>query len=97
MLKALVFCYNFTMKNLYDINDWNDVQESQMIGEILIESGKINLIHLSMALDAQKFKRIQLGEMFILMKVIQREELEQALYIQTLIVERIERVKNANN
>lgn len=82
------------MKNLYDINDWKDVQESQMIGEILIQAGKINLVHLSMALDAQKFQKMQLGEIFILMKAIQRTELEQALCIQTQI---IERVNNENN
>lgn len=77
------------MKNLYDINDWNDVQETQMIGEILIQSGKINLIHLSMALDAQKFQQMQLGEIFILMNIIQRNELEQALCIQQQIFERV--------
>lgn len=77
------------MKNLYDINDWNDVQETQMIGEILIQAGKINLIHLSMALDAQKFQQIQLGEIFIIMNAIQRNELDQALCIQQQIFERI--------
>ena len=73
------------MKNLYLENDWNDILESQKIGEILIEAGKINLIHLSMALDAQKFKQLPLGEIFIIMNVISRDDLEQALYIQKLI------------
>lgn len=82
------------MKNLYDINDWKDINENQMIGEILMQAGKINLIHLSMALDAQKFQQMQLGEIFILMNVIKRNELEQALNVQSQIVERL---KNANN
>lgn len=77
------------MKNLYDINDWNDVQVHQRIGEILISAGKINLIHLSMALDAQKFKAVQLGEMFIIMNVINRADLEQALTLQNAIAERV--------
>ncbi len=82
------------MKNLFDVNDWNDVQESQRIGEILIEAGKINLIHLSMALDAQKFKKMQLGEIFILMNVIEKNDLDQALNIQTFVNTR---VQNENN
>lgn len=82
------------MKNLYDINDWKDVQETQMIGEILIQAGRINLVHLSMALDAQKFQQMQLGEIFILMKAIERTELEQALCIQTQICERVSNEKN---
>lgn len=82
------------MKNLYDIKDWNDVQECQMIGEILIGAGKINLIHLSMALDAQKFKQMQLGEIFILMNAIERAELDQALIIQVQINERVKNEKN---
>lgn len=82
------------MKNLFDVNDWNDVQESQRIGEILIEAGKINLIHLSMALDAQKFQKMQLGEIFILMNVIEKNDLDQALNIQTFVNTR---VQNENN
>ncbi len=78
------------MKNLYNLNDWRDVQESLKLGEILIESGKINLIHLSMALDAQKFKKIQIGEIFILMKIITNEDLNQALAVQDFIKSNIE-------
>ena len=77
------------MKNLYNFNEWNDVQVSQRIGEILIESGKINLIHLSMALDAQKFQPIQLGEIFVLMDIIKRDDLVQALSVQNYIKERV--------
>lgn len=78
------------MKNLYNLNDWKDIQESLKLGEILIESGKINLIHLSMALDAQKFKKIQIGEIFILMRIITNEDLNQALIVQNFIKSNIE-------
>ena len=81
------------MKNLLKNSDWDDIQEPQMIGEILIAAGKINLIHLSMALDAQKFRKIPLGEIFIIMNVITKNELEQALNIQKYITQR---VKNEN-
>ena len=82
------------MKNLYNVNEWSDVLQSQRIGEILIEAGKINLIHLSMALDAQKFQKMQLGEIFILMNVIEKNDLEQALSIQEIVNSR---VQNDNN
>ncbi len=94
VLKSTSFCYNKKMKNLFDVNDWNDVQESQRIGEILIESGKINLIHLSMALDAQKFQKIHLGEIFILMNVIEKNDLEQALSLQEIINSRVQNEYN---
>ncbi len=77
------------MKNLYDIKDWDDVKISQRIGEILIASGKVNLLHLSMALDAQKFKPLKLGEIFIVMNVISQQDLTQALNLQQIINERI--------
>lgn len=73
------------MKNLFKNSDWDDIQEPQMIGEILIAAGKINLIHLSMALDAQKFQKIPLGEIFILMNTISKDDLEQALILQKYI------------
>lgn len=84
------------MKNLYELNDWNNTVESLKIGEILIEAGKINLMHLSMALDAQKFKKIQLGEIFIIMNAISREDLEQALYIQQTIKTKLENINEQN-
>lgn len=77
------------MKNLYNINDWEEIQVCQRIGEILIDSGKVNLVHLSMALDAQKFQKLPLGEIFMLMKVISRDDLDQALKIQDSIKERL--------
>ncbi len=77
------------MKNLYNINDWEEVQVCQRIGEILIDSGKVNLVHLSMALDAQKFQKLPLGEIFMLMNVISRDDLNQALKIQDSIKERL--------
>lgn len=77
------------MKNLYDEKAWSDISECQRIGEILIESGKINLKHLSLALGAQKFQKLPLGEIFVAMNAITREDLEQALHIQKCIAERI--------
>ncbi|MBR6162321.1 hypothetical protein IKQ26_00285 [bacterium] len=81
------------MKNLYDEKAWSDISQCQRIGEILIESGKINLKHLSLALGAQKFQKLPLGEIFVAMNAITREDLEQALHIQKCIAERIN--KNA--
>ncbi len=77
------------LKNLYEYSDWNDIFEHQKIGEILISAGKINLIHLSMALDAQRFQKLPLGVIFVLMKTISKEELEQALLVQQYIDKRI--------
>lgn len=73
------------MKNLYNVDDWNDVQEHQMIGEILLETGKINLIHLGMALDIQRFQKLPLGEIFVSMKVLSVEDLNAALDLQKQI------------
>ena len=70
------------MKNLYDFEDWKDIQEHQMIGEILLESGKINLIHLGMALDIQRFQKLPLGEIFVNMKVLSVDDLNTALDLQ---------------
>ena len=78
------------MKNLNDINDWSDIQEHQKLGEILMECGKLNLIHLGMALDVQRFEDIQLGEILLNMKIISTKELNQALDIQAQIDERLE-------
>lgn len=75
------------MKNLYNIDEWTDVNYLR-IGEILLEAGKINLYHLSMALDIQKFNKLQLGELFLAMKVITKEDLNQALFIQEMIQKR---------
>ena len=73
------------MKNLYDFEDWKDIQEHQMIGEILLESGKINLIHLGMALDIQRFQKLPLGEIFVNMKVLSVDDLNTALDLQKKI------------
>jgi len=89
---ASIFVIIVSMKDLYNINDWNDIEISQRIGEILITSGKINLIHLSMALDAQKFQKTYIGEIFLVMKAITKDDLLQALYVQKIIEERL--VKN---
>lgn len=77
------------MKNLYDDNAWSDISECQRIGEILVESGKINLKHLSLALGAQRFQKLPLGEIFVAMNAISPEDLKQALHIQKLISKRI--------
>lgn len=79
------------MKNLSDINDWLDVQEHQKIGEILMQSGKLNLIHLGMALDVQRFEDIQLGEILLNMKIVSEKELQKALMIQKQIDDALEK------
>lgn len=78
------------MKNLNNINDWTDVTEHQRLGEILIASGKINLIQLGMALDVQKFQKMQLGQVLIDMKVIDNKILYSALEMQKEIDEFLE-------
>ena len=74
------------MNDLYDINDWLDIQEHQKLGEILIRSGKINLIHLGMALDIQRFESLQLGEILLNMKIVSKEDIEQALMLQAKLI-----------
>jgi hypothetical protein len=78
------------MKNLNDINDWLDIQEHQKIGEILMQSAKLNLIHLGMALDIQKFQSLQLGEILLDMKIISEQDLQSALELQKKIDEIVE-------
>ena len=53
------------MKNLYNVSDWIDVTEHQRLGEILLASGKINLIQLGMALDVQKFQKMPIGQILL--------------------------------
>ena len=77
------------MKNLYNIDGWTDVS-CRRLGEILLEAGKINLFHLSMVLDVQKFKKMPMGEILLAMKIINKEDLEQALYVQKVIKKRCE-------
>ena len=79
------------MKNINNINDWSDVQEHQKIGEILMQSGRLNLIQLGMALDIQRFEYIQLGEILLSMRIISNIELENALSLQRQIDEFIEK------
>lgn len=73
------------MKNLLDIEDWLDVREHQMIGEILMQSGKITLQDLGMALDIQKFEEIYLGYILLNMKVITQDDLKAGLDLQIKI------------
>lgn len=75
------------MKNLYNMDDWADVSHCRL-GEILLEAGKINLFHLSMVLDVQRFKQMPMGEIFLSMKVITKEDLKQALHVQKTIQKR---------
>ena len=77
------------MKNLYNIDDWNDVP-CRRLGEILLEAGKINLYHLSMVLDVQRFQKVPMGEIFIAMKIITKKDLNQALKVQKHIQKRLE-------
>ena len=78
------------MKNLYDFEDWKDIQEHQMIGEILLESDKINLLHLGMALDIQRFQKLPLGEIFVNMKVLSVDDLNTALDLQKKLDDMLE-------
>lgn len=75
------------MKDLYNIGDWTDVS-CLRIGEILLEAGKINLFHLSMVLDIQKFQKMPIGEILLSMKVITTNDLKQALVVQNSIKNR---------
>jgi len=77
------------MKKLEDINDWLDITEHQKIGEILMQSGKLSLKDLGIALDIQKFEKslpdMHLGDILLDMKVISHEELEMSLVLQAQI------------
>lgn len=75
------------MKNLYNIDDWSEVS-CLRLGEILLEAGKINLVHISMVLDIQKFNKMPMGEILISMKVINQDDLHQALLVQETIQKR---------
>ena len=77
------------IKSLYNLKQWDDVTEYLRVGEILMMSDKINLLNLSMALDVQKVKNLPLGELFVMMKVINYEELQQALVVQDYIERRV--------
>lgn len=77
------------MKSLKNINDWLDIQEHQKLGEILMQSGKLSLQDLGIALDIQTFEKMQLGDILINMKVISKKELEMALSIQKQIDKRL--------
>ena len=79
------------MKNLYNIDDWSDVSRLRL-GEILLEAGKINLLHLSMVLDIQRFKKMPMGQIFLSMKVISKKDLQQALFVQKTIQKRYNNV-----
>ena len=70
------------MKRLDNINDWTDCKEHQKLGEILLQAGKLNLIHLGMALDVQRFEDDKFGEILLDMKVIDEDELDMALQLQ---------------
>ncbi len=76
------------MKNLYNLDDW--AEDSYLrLGEILLEAGKINLVHISMVLDIQRFQKLPMGEILIAMKIITKQDLQQALLIQDNIKKRI--------
>ena len=82
------------MKNLSNINDWTDIKEHLKLGEILLASGKINLIQLGMALDIQKFQQMPIGQIFLEMKIISKGDLHSALDLQKEIDEMISRREN---
>ncbi len=69
------------MKNLYNLDEWANSTYLRL-GEILLEAGKINLVHISMVLDIQRFQKMPIGEILLAMKIITKEDLNQALLIQ---------------
>lgn len=73
------------MKDLYNIADWTDIQEHQKIGEILMQSGKIDLNDIGTALDIQNFEKIMFGDILIKIQVISKEDLDIALKLQKQI------------
>lgn len=73
------------MKDLNNVNDWSDIQEHQKIGEILMQCGKLSLQNLGIALDVQKIKNIQIGDILVDINVISRDELNKALWLQNEI------------
>ncbi len=79
-----------TMKNLYDINDWKDITVRQKIGEILMQSGYMNLKHLDMALQIQRIEYKPIGEILVDMKIITSDQLNAALDLQNKINARFE-------
>jgi len=83
------------MKSLNNLNNWSDIQEHQKLGEILMQSGAINLEELGMALDIQNFDKLkegtQLGTLLVIMKVISQEQLDQALILQKQIDKMLEK------
>lgn len=78
------------VKNLNDINDWLDINEHQKIGEILMQSGKVSLQDLGIALDIQSFEKMPLGYILLNMHVISQKDLDCALNLQNQIDERLE-------
>lgn len=82
------------MKSLYNLNDWLDTTEHLKLGEILLETGKINLIQLGMAIDIQKFQKMQIGQIFLDMKFISQDDMQKALDLQQEIDEYLERKKH---
>ena len=79
------------MKDLYNINDWQDITTRQMIGEILMQSGIMNLKHLDVALHIQKIAYKPIGEILVEMKIITQEQLDAALDLQAKINARFEK------
>ena len=69
------------MKNLYNLDECANSTYLRL-GEILLEAGKINLVHISMVLDIQRFQKMPIGEILLAMKIITKEDLNQALLIQ---------------
>lgn len=70
------------MKNLNNIQEWLDIQEHRKIGEILIQSGKLSLKDLGVALDIQNFEKMHLGDILLNMNVISEEDIISALNLQ---------------
>lgn len=70
------------MKSLNNLQEWLDIQEHRKIGEILIQSGKLSLKDLGIALDIQNFEKMHLGDILLNMNVISQEDITSALNLQ---------------
>jgi len=73
------------MKDLYNIDDWQDITQYQKIGEILMQCGAMNLKHLDIALNIQKLGKEPIGEILVKMHIIAKEQLDAALVLQKQI------------
>ena len=72
-------------RNLYDINDWADIERCLKIGEILLMAGKVTERALTVALDLQKTRSEYVGQILLSLNAITEEDLEAGLALQAEI------------